>query len=244
MIERIAFGYMLVKDLISFCRDILEGVTPLSDETLPINKSITKLNERFQVALKASNSARSSKYTKLLMEKDRLRDRSFLGFRFAVEAYTYSNDEVKAIKAESICSIIRDHDWSLHSKGRKHESGLLASLIQKLNEPANKQKLVDLGLETWFNSLVADADAFNALVQEKEDAEKDQAKEDHMDIYKQLREACDQYFDDLEAINRLDPNEKYEQMIEKVNGFSKSYMTDLRARQTKKENEELEEEEI
>ena len=244
MLEKIVFSLLRVSDLISYNRDVLEAVTPLSDESLAIHKSILNLEEHFQKALKASNSAKGSKFTKLLMEKDRLRDRSFLGFRFAAEAYTYSNDEVKAAKAEVVCEVLSNHGWSLHNSGRKKESGLLASLVQELNETENKQYLVDLGLETWFNNMVADADAFNALVLEKEDAEREEKNEDHTEVYKELREACDQYFDDLEAINRLDPNEKYEQMIEKVNGFTKSYMTDLRARQTKKENEELEEEEI
>jgi hypothetical protein len=81
------------------------------------------------------NRERSSEFTTIMLEKDRIRDEEFMAFRHYVNAYTKKRTPELKAAAQAIAKIIRKHGWTLYSLGNLQESMALDLLFQDLDKP-------------------------------------------------------------------------------------------------------------
>ncbi|WP_321297946.1 DUF6261 family protein [Marinifilum fragile] len=243
MFLKMTFSLLLIDELLGYGNKISKYLKSLNKEGLQLDAAIAKFEAMLARALEASNRSKSSDFTSLLHEKDFRRDESYLAFRNFMEACMHRNNETVANAGGTICRIIRGHGWSLHAGGRKNQSAKMASLSKELNSEANQALIEAAGGKDWYTEMLTDNAAYESLTEAKSVDEI--KKEDYnMDqVYKNLRLACEELFDTIEVLNRIAPNEKYEDIAAFVNECSQEYITVARARKTKSAKEKIEEQE-
>ncbi|RUT79006.1 DUF6261 family protein [Ancylomarina longa] len=236
MIKNMLLSMLRVNELLAYSREIISRVKPLRVEGLQIMETIDTFDSKLQMALHVANGKRTNDYTHLLHESDHRRDESYLAFRNSMEAATHCKDQVKAQKAANICEIIRGHGWSLHVKGQKVQSSIMASLFKDLSQEERKLDIVDLGAESYYQDLIDDCAAYDSLLEKRDSESKGKKNPENEQVYKELRVSCEQFFEALEVLNRVAPQAQYVEMIEIVNQCTDKYMIDLRSRKTRSEH--------
>jgi hypothetical protein len=236
MIEQMNFSKLHLNEFLSYCGEISTYLKSIDKEGLQIVPVIDQFAVRYELAVKVSNRSRSSKFTHLLKGNDHRRDESFLAFRNLVEACSHRKDAIFAEKAESLLRIIRSHGWSLHTKGRASQSAKMASLVKELSSVENTSLIADLAATDWYQDMVDDNTEYLKLQEDKTVAESSEADYDTLEVYKELRISCEQLFEGIEVLNRIAPNEKYDQMEAFINDCTQRYQTIVKTRTTKNEN--------
>lgn len=233
MFEKMIFSLLRVNELLGYCNEIKTFLSSLDLEALPIKNAAVKLSVKVEEALAASNRKRSSEYTEWLKEKDRNRDNSFLAFRGLMEAFTYRKEEDLVVAAKKIILIIKGHGWTLQSGGKKVQSAKMASLIKEMSSEENQALLTLLTANVWYQNMVEDNAAYDALLEEKSNINKNQTVYDMSTIYKDLQTACEELFEGVEVLNRISPDATYTQIATFSNDCTQRYLAAARTRKTK-----------
>lgn len=235
------FSMLRLNELLGYGNEINAYLKTIDSEGLQIASAIEKLNKNVEKALAASNRAMSSQFTDQLHDFDIRRDESFVAFRNLMEASTHRKDEAVANAADKLCRIIRSHNWLLYHEGLKMQSAKMASLTQELDLEENQALIAILNATTWYTDMVDDNAAYNQLNEVKGKAKIDQIHYNTEEVYKALRFACEELFEAIEVLNRISPNEKYEEMAKFINNCTQKYTTVARTRKTRNENANTEE---
>lgn len=240
------FRLLRINELLGYGNEIKTYLASIDMEGLQLNVPVEKLNLKLEEALAAANRSRSSVFTNWLYERDHRRDESFVAFRNLMEAGTHRKDEALATAADKLCRIIRGHGWTLYAGGQKVQSAKMASLLKELELDENKALIATLSADAWYKDMVDDNAAFNQMSEERARAKGNRVNYNTVEVYKNLRFACQELCDAIEVLNRISPNEKYVEMANFINGCTQKYMKAARARQTKSENADsaLEENEV
>jgi hypothetical protein len=236
MIEQMNFSKLHLNEFLSYCGEISTYLKSIDKEGLQIVSAIDQFAARYEMAVEVSNRTRSSKFTGMLEAKEYRRDESYLAFRNLVEACSHRKDVTFAEKAESLLRIIRSHGWSLHTKGRANQSAKMASLVKELSSAENAKLVEDLSAKDWYQDMVDDNAEFLKLQEDKTVAESAETEYDTLGVYKELRISCEQLFEGIKVLNRIAPNEKYNQMEAFINDCTQRYQTIVKTRTTKNEN--------
>lgn len=236
MIDYINFTKLRLNEFLSYCSEISTYLKSIDKEGLQIVSAIDRFAARYEVAVEVSNRSRSSKFTHLLKGKDHRRDESFLAFRNLVEACSHRKDVNTADKAETLLEIIKSHGWSLQLSGRAVQSAKMASLVKELSSAENTSLIAGLSATDWYQDMVDDNAEYLKLQEDKTVAESSEADYDTLEVYKELRVSCEQLFEGIEVLNRIAPNEKYDQMEAFINDCTQRYQTIVKTRTTKNEN--------
>jgi hypothetical protein len=248
MIIKLVFSMLRLNEFLSYCGEIIAFLKAMDKEGLQIDTIIDGFDSNYEKAIEIANRNRSSRFTELLKEKDHRRDESYIAFRNMIEACTHRKSADLAKTAENLCVLLRSHDWSLQRLGRAEQSAKLASLAKELSSVENTQALASLSATEWYQDLLDDNAAFLQLQEDKTKAQASEEDYDSLEVYKELKLACEQLFESIEVLNRIAPNEKYTEMINFINDCTQRYQAIAKTRSTKNENakevsEETEEQE-
>ncbi|WP_321310810.1 DUF6261 family protein [Marinifilum fragile] len=153
-----------------------------------------------------------------------------------VEASTHRKDVSVAKHAETLLGIIKSHGWSLQLGGRAVQSAKMASLVKELSSAENTSLIEQLSATDWYQDMVDDNAEYLKLQEDKTVAESSETEYDTLGVYKELRVSCEQLFEAIEVLNRIAPNEKYNQMVAFINDCTQRYQTIMKTRTTKNEN--------
>ncbi|WP_321515917.1 DUF6261 family protein [Marinifilum fragile] len=236
MIEQMNFSKLHLNEFLSYCGEISTYLKSIDKEGLQIVSAIDQFAARYELAVAVSNRARSSKFTDMLKAKDHRRDESFLAFRNLVEACSHRKNATTAEKAESLLRIIRSHGWSLQIESRADQSAKMASLIKELSSAENTSLIEQLSATDWYQDMVDDNAEYLKQQEDKTVAESSETEYDTLEVYKNLRVSCEQLFEGIEVLNRIAPNDKYDQMEAFINDCTQRYQTIVKTRTTKNEN--------
>ncbi|WP_421919304.1 DUF6261 family protein [Marinifilum sp.] len=236
MIIKLTSSMLRLNEFLSYCSEINAFLKTLDKEGLQINPLIDEFAKKYEKAIEVANRARSSQYTELLKERDHRRDESYLAFRNLIEASSHRKDASIVKKAGNVLRTIKSHGWSLQLAGRAEQSAKMASLIKELSSAENTELLAALSATDWYQDMLDDNSAFLQLQEDKTKAEASEEDYDTFEVYKELQVCCEQLFDSIEVLNRIAPNEKYDQMEAFINDCTKRYQTLAKTRTTKNEN--------
>jgi len=240
MIKKMIFSLLHINELLAYSNEIKTYLQASGLESLPIQPLVVEFVAKQEKALAASNRSQSSQYTQWLRETDHRRDESFIAFRNLMEANTHRADEDIVRDAAAICRIIRGHGWSLYAEGQKVESAKLASLIKELELEENQTAITSLNSLLWYKEMVDDNSAYTQMVEDKAKTKAGEVDYDTEKLYKDLRLTCNDLFDSIEVLNRINPDPKYLEIANYCNECTQKYIAAGRSRKTKKENADSE----
>lgn len=245
MIMKMLFGSLRLNEFLGYCGEIVSFLKSMDKEGLQIKTAIDSFDLNYEKAIEVANRNRSSQFTEWLQERDHRRDESFIAFRNLVEANLHRKTDAIVDAADKLSRIIRSHGWSLQRESRAEQSAKMASLIKELALPENVGLVTALSATEWYQDMLDDNAAFLQLLEDKTVAEASEANYDTLAVYKDLRVSCERLFEGIEVLNRIIPNEKYNEMENFINDCTQRYLTAVKVRKTKNENakEEIKEQE-
>lgn len=201
---------------------------------------IDKVREASGQLAKALNKDRSSDYTPKLSEADQRRDDAYRSFRHAILSASYRPDEELRAAAGELLDILKRHHSTLYDLGYVAQSTEMKSLRTELEQ--NKAAVKQAAVQPLLVEMTEAMEHFDALYQEKLDVESGinlpLVSETRTTLAKQLN----LMFSHIEIMLE-DEHEEVDSLVEKFNSVITDTMTTVRARQTRLENGDREEEE-
>lgn len=119
----------------------------------------------------------------------------------------------------------------------------MASLIKELSSEENQALITTLSANDWYEDMLADNAAYDAMLEEKSNTNNNQTVYDMSTVYQDLQTACEELFEAVEVLNRISPDTTYTQIATFCNDCTQRYLAAARARKTKNGNSSSEESE-
>ncbi len=194
-----------------------------------------KIGEASGQLLTALNADRSSDYTARLADADQQRDDAFRSLRHGILSVTLRADAALRAAGHELLDILRRHNSRLYSLSYVAQSAEMKSLLKELEE--NRTAVKRAALQALLAEMKEAMDRFDTLYQEKVDAESGKnlpvVKENREKLARQLSLLLDHV-----AILLDDEEDGVATLVEKLNDIITDTVTVLRARQTRQENAE------
>ena len=103
-----------------------------------------------------------SKYSREIIDADRQRDTTCLGFMASVKAMLYHFDPAVQSAARRVMDIF-DHYGNIPKRSYNEETAAIEDFLRELQRPDLADAITKLGVEAWRDRLDADNRAFEAL---------------------------------------------------------------------------------
>jgi hypothetical protein len=183
------------------------------------------------VALEAEKSALDimtvSTFTKDIKDQDKVRDRIYRGFLYAIRSALFHYDANKIKMAQIINTVLR-HYGNVPNKSLDAETAAINDVIAELrNNRKNFAAIQELGLEEWIVQLQIANEDFQKLMHERYD------EKTHLPLIR-MREARKEtdsllymIFTQLEILIYAEGADKYEPFITEVNLIMDRFKTIL-----------------
>ncbi|MDR2407128.1 MAG: DUF6261 family protein [Bacteroidales bacterium] len=182
---------------------------------------LESLLEKHLVALELEKSALDiimvSTFTQEIRDQDKLRDRIFRGFMYAIRSALFHYDTNKIKQAQIINTVLR-HYGNVAKKTLDAESAAIDNVIRDLrSNKKNYAAIIELGLEEWLVQLQLANEAFQNLMRDRYD------EKTHLPIIrmKEARKETDSLihliFSQLEILIFTEGQQKYEPFITEIN---------------------------
>lgn len=186
---------------------------------------------------------KKSAYTKRLLEKDMLRDNAFIQFRDYCKSFLKDSDSSKKNSAIDVMSLIDRFGFALHRLSYLRQTDSMTRLIDELKKPVMFAHVTDLEAESHLERMETAANEFEAVRQEKVDVETAQEYERVYAVFRDLNYGIQSmiYFLDLLNEEGYKPDELPGAMSSIEQEITSALAT-ARARETREENMEKEEE--
>lgn len=186
-------------------------------------------NDNLSMAL---GQVRGSKFTSLLAERDSLRDRLFMGFRYYITAFTFHPDEKIANAAQFLENLVEKRGVTLYNLGYTEETSQLNGLLNDLKSPDAQAALVLIQDNYWVTTLTNAQQEFEALYQEKVETEAIQDLPKLTTSKNNVAHYLSRLLQYIDTNRELNP-EKYQSVADKIDEVITDVMTIARARKTK-----------
>ena len=187
---------------------------------------------------------KSSSFTDLIAEADEKRDNAFLGFRYYVEACCYHINPEWVAAARYIETVIRTHGWSLHRKGYDVQSAILGSFNREMDENSEAVNALNtINAMSWYEPLKQFNVEFENLVTQRNEQEAEKSTKPSSEYYKAVQQSLDNLFQYIDIMNKMKPEGPYLELVRKLNEVTENFEIKVQARETRRENAKLENEE-
>ncbi|HBL77592.1 MAG: hypothetical protein A2W90_03235 [Bacteroidetes bacterium GWF2_42_66] len=223
-------------EVISMADRILKATQSFlrSDEKLAtLHAKVTLLYERL---VKNQKKISKSKLTEELFRSDKQRDRSFIALRNII--YGMSLNEETAGKANPLYTIIDKYGAQAYRLGYKAETAMLLSLFDEFNLPENQQRLTDLGILAFYQSLKTAQESFDLISKQKSDEKTtlDNESEAVSSVVQEMFPALINLVAWLQLYSQLNP-ETYGEIYNQIVTYVTEINTVARARRTRKKKD-------
>lgn len=227
-----------LKELYLALKLIIDFLNPLQEqhpEVVPLLTKLTVLFTKFDIAVKRK---RTSDFTADKKELDEKQDDGYLCFRSYVLACTYSilNPEFRA-PANRVLEAIRRHGWSLNSLSYKAQTAASLSLINELQRASLADDLTAIGAEDVFNAWVDAVDAFRSVNQQMLAEQANSDDESATEMKKEVIYWLDKTLHRIEDMVVWNDSQVWSDVKGKVEAGLDDIYSNIKARQTRKENE-------
>jgi hypothetical protein len=165
MIASINFSLFPSNELLTFAN---RGIALFEGKNLEGTGLAPFYTRAIEASAKFANAfERESKnpYTKVLYQKDSLRDEAFLSLRTYVEACSHRNIDGWPAATQKILETIRKHGWSAFHLGYKAETAALSNLVSELKNKCNAE-LTLIKASELIGELEAAQKSFETSMQE------------------------------------------------------------------------------
>lgn len=159
MISTVNFSLFPSDELFTFTKGALTIVEEKRSKIPTLVPFLDKANQQLSLYQNALERARKNPYTRLLAEKDALRDASFLVLRTYMEAMNHRTKEGWSYASSKILEVIRRHGWSAASMGYKAESAAINNITSELRGKCATE-ITFLNAEEFLAELEADQKVF------------------------------------------------------------------------------------
>ncbi len=220
-------------------------IISLVSETFAGNETVSSIIAAIEPVLEGIEDGlsrqRASEFTPALASKDSNRDARFILLRDFIAASTkIDEDPTKHGAAIILYGIFEETGKNLHRLGYANETAQLNALINRLEEQDATDALATLEATQYFAELKASQRGFEALYEEKVNTE---ANRDYPQL-RQSQQALAGYLRllliNINFLAEQSP-ETYEPLVEELNMIIVELNTRAKARETREENEQVEE---
>ena len=174
---------------------------------------------------------------------DFLRDRAYLYFRFKIEAELYSEDEEKRKAAEVLMELIKSVGFSLQLFGYAKQTRAMSALIKNLESDLYWGYVCLLGLSEEFSLMKSRAQDFIDNDEKENEIKSDLAKINVEEIYEEVYQTYSDLIGIIELFNRTQPDDVLANLYHRIEEHAKKFAAQIKADNTRRENEKKEEEE-
>ncbi len=167
------------------------------------SEQLTKLGEQMKVSLATD---RSQEKTEELAELDSRRDACLSALKLFTRGYMHWDRDNQPELSGRIYNIIKKHGLRMPYENYEEESALVESLLEELDEPANREAITSLNLGGLTGDLRDAQNAFSSVY--RESIETEAAKEPVTAATKikwEVLQIMSDTFDYLNAVNRAQP---------------------------------------
>jgi hypothetical protein len=247
MIEKINYARLTNNELYTLIKTIISILTGVDQEALGLKKWIDKLLIPFNTLELSIGKEKGSELTPVIQQDDDLRDRCFKALKTYIEACLLRNNQEWANAAEVLWRIFNNHDLYLHARSYSKESALLDNLILELNDNMEVQTALDvINAREWFNELNESENIFKAHWNERREQSANKPASDSQEARKQIRITSQNLFQFIELMNISNEDDTYLSLINNINEEVIKSNTIVKARITRRKNNEevMEESEV
>jgi hypothetical protein len=243
MTENISTSVITSEELVT----LAERISKLLTEAVLNNPLIDRALLLVQGDMNALNTALSKDtlgiFTKQINEKDYRRDKTFMGFRSFLEAYSYHLDDNLSKAAEHLLAIFRKHGTRLHREGNAVQTTKMKLLMADLELPENATTLATLQATPWLEMMKKENEEFETLVEERNI--KESSKESPLINEKKfaLGNRLNKLLDMLELMEDSGEPANIGETVAKINEAINQVMTVARGRKTRNHNSKTKEDE-
>ena len=227
------------------CYILNQRVLKILKEELPEEISVNKVRpflEQLDTNLAALLAkANSAEITAMLNEADAARDRAFIGFRDFCAAFTNIPDPVKSEAAKKLTALIRKLGWSLQSEGYTEQTAAMKTLIESLETPEYAKAVLTIEATYWVNNMKTANAEFERVTELKNEI----VSQTNTPLLSECKGAMIRYLKPLLIyINLMADVEPaaYSTANAKISEAVESITTVARSRQTRKENQQEDDE--
>ncbi len=227
-------------DLGNFTSRVSLAVEPIAEGNATLQKLLSHTTSELTVLRAVLNSSRKDDFTRVKFDLDAVRDTREQGFSHQVESWTYRDTQPEQRQAARELFEILDNIGPTHYEGYKKQTELTQRIRTEMDKPENQEKLELLGITDWYAEWVEADDAFQAAVDESNDAER-QALPQLIKAYNTLSDCVENLLNYVQAMVSVEP-EVYMDVAVKIKNISDEINAAARARETRKKNGESEDE--
>ena len=180
----------------------------------------------------------SSAQTKLLADKDHVRDAAFTGFRDYCKAFISAPDPAQSAAAGKLVALIRKIGWSLQRQGYTEQTAAVEALNEALAEPEYAQAVSAIRAESWVQGLRETNAAFEVVVKQKNESTAYRNIPPSIECKRKMVKYLKPLLSYLEIMAELEPK-TYADAVTKLSEEIEYVMTAAKARHTRKENQQV-----
>jgi hypothetical protein len=164
---------------------------------------------------------RKSPETEKMAEADHLRDRTFHGLNATIRAAVSHFDPAYGEAARQL-TVVLDRFGNLAQKAPNEETAGIYNLVQELRG-RYAGFITTLGLTRWVEELVAQNEAYEALVRARNEEVAERPKLHVKQVRRELDEVYRQVVERIEALSLVQGPEAYAAFIDRLNAFISRY---------------------
>lgn len=208
----------------------------LKEEDLEALK-IKTLGDEFLNCFKAFDDAviqqRKTGITTELLDADNLRDKTFVGFSYALKALTYFPVENVAKAATLLIDVVDKYGNEIQELPQREETAILMNLIGDLKSEKNQQLVTTAGIDAWVEELEKASVKFDQFYIERTAIESEfvvgLAKKERQNMQAVFEKLCR----GIEAYAFIEGETAYKPIVNKINTEVGKAKKVIKARKTK-----------
>ncbi len=239
MIASLNFSLFPSDELFTFAKGSLTIVETKKDQATGLVPFFDKASQVLVLYQSALEREKKNPFTRLLAEKDSLRDAAFMAFRTYIEAASYRATPGWAAAATKILEIVRRHGWSAAALGYKAETAVITNIVSELRNKC-ADELALLGVAGWLDELDAAQQDFNGVFHESVVAAPN-GEPTVWEVRPQLTAALKSLFSMISLLQSATPTESLASLETALNELIVRSLATVKAADTREENQKKEE---
>ena len=223
-------------ELLEAARRLTERTKSTSIESPLVTWFITMLEEGMDKLAAAINKSSKNEFTEELLEKDKVRDASYLCFRFFVKSMQYAATEKERNAADLIDVVLKKHGYSLYRLGYAQQTATVKLMFDDLAQEELVNAIQTIGSEALVERLKSTQTSFEETYQKKVASG---SQENYLvaEEKKAVANNLDTLFRNLEALHKQSPNEEMEGLGAALTEIVTETMSIAKSRQTREKNQ-------
>ncbi|MDX2303765.1 MAG: DUF6261 family protein [Microscillaceae bacterium] len=167
MIENISTSLLEAEELMTLASRIQKLIQEVKLNNAYVESALRLLQGDIDALNAALTRDKASALTLSVQERDKRRDKAFIGLRTAIEAYTHHLEDEPSALAEKLLAIFRKYGTRLHREGYSIQTAKMKMLIADLELPENLKILQNMHADFWLETMKQENEAFESLVKER-----------------------------------------------------------------------------